>query len=280
MTTRESKQQLTRLIELEKQDQYLFHGSGLRLAKLEPRQAFTTVDDKSVPDGEPGVHASQMLDYAIFMAVINRENCPAGLRSSCSYEDGKLVFGATAETLEQISDDSSGYVHVFSRSDFIQRNHTEWVSHKPVEPIEVLEVTRRDFKPEVLTIEPNRSYPFNLKQVDLKRFEHPDEVREFDKGRFEIVHIGGMSIGRATYQPGWRWSEHVAPLAGTPMCTVEHLGLVISGHATAAMSDGTIHDLTEGTLFYIPAEPHDSWVVGDEPYVSLHFIGTTAYASK
>lgn len=114
--------------------------------------------------------------------------------------------------------------------------------------------------------------------VILKRFETPDEVREFPKGRFELVTIGGMTIGRAVYQPGWRWSEHVGHALGATHCTVEHLGMAIQGHATAAMADGTIHDLTAGTLFYIPAEPHDSWVVGDEPYVSLHFLGAGHYA--
>ena len=53
-------------------------------------------------------------------------------------------------------------------------------------------------------------------EVDLKRFDDPDEVRVFEKGKFEIVRIGGMILGRATYQPGWRWSEHVGPLSGTP----------------------------------------------------------------
>ena len=68
--------------------------------------------------------------------------------------------------------------------------------------------------------------------VILKRFEEPDEVRTFDKGRFEIVRIGAMTIGRATYEPGWKWSEHVGPAAGQTHCRVEHLGLVVSGHAT------------------------------------------------
>ena len=117
-------------------------------------------------------------------------------------------------------------------------------------------------------------------EVALKRFETPDEIREFEKGKFEIVRIGGLTIGKATYQPGWKWSEHVRPLAGTEFCNVEHVGLVISGHATAAMKDGTVHNLVPGTLFYIPPDPHDSWVVGDEPYVSLHFTGADSYAEK
>ena len=114
--------------------------------------------------------------------------------------------------------------------------------------------------------------------VILKRFETPDEVREFPKGRFELVTIGGMTIGRASYEPGWRWSEDVGRAIGATHCTVEHLGMVVTGHATAAMADGSIHHLTAGTVFYIPAEPHDSWVVGDEPYVSLHFLGAGHYA--
>lgn len=112
----------------------------------------------------------------------------------------------------------------------------------------------------------------------LKRFEAPDEVREFEKGRFEIVRIGGLTIGRATYEPGWKWSEHVAPSAGTALCEVEHVGLVVSGRAVAAMPDGAIVELTPGTLFYVPPVAHDSWVVGDEPYVSLHFLGAEKYA--
>lgn len=116
-----------------------------------------------------------------------------------------------------------------------------------------------------------------MNEVILKRFEEPDEVREFERGRFEVVRVGGLTIGRATYQPGWKWSEHVAPLAGTPFCEVEHVGLVVSGAAAAAMLGGEVAELTPGTLFHVPASPHDSWVVGDEPYVSLHFLGADEY---
>ena len=114
--------------------------------------------------------------------------------------------------------------------------------------------------------------------VILKRFEQPDETRQMVKGRFEVVHIGGVTIGRATYEPGWRWSEHVGPQVGEPRCRVEHVGLVLSGTATAAFGDGRVVELRAGELFHIPAEPHDSWVVGDEPYVSLHFLGAERYA--
>jgi hypothetical protein len=112
----------------------------------------------------------------------------------------------------------------------------------------------------------------------LKRFEQPDEVREFEKRRSEIVHIGGLTVGRATYQPGWKWSLHVGPGVGAERCAVEHVGLVLAGRAVAAYADGTVVALTPGTLFHIPPVPHDSWVVGDAPYVSLHFLGADHYA--
>ena len=117
-----------------------------------------------------------------------------------------------------------------------------------------------------------------MNEVILKKFEVPDEVREMAKGRFEIIRLGGVTIGRATYQPGWKWSEHVGPTVGASRCTVEHVGLVLSGVATAALEDGRVIELSAGQLFHIPAVPHDSWVVGDEPYVSLHFLGAESYA--
>ena len=86
-------------------------------------------------------------------------------------------------------------------------------------------------------------------EIVLKRFEEPDEVRTFEKGKFELVRIGGMTIGRATYEPGWKWSLHVGPSVGSSRCNVEHVGLVLSGCATAAMEDGTIHELRAGMLF-------------------------------
>ena len=119
-----------------------------------------------------------------------------------------------------------------------------------------------------------------MNDVILKRFEAPDETRVMTKGRFEIVRLGGQTIGRATYEPGWRWSLHVGPAVGATRCSVEHVGLVVSGTATAAFDNGTVIELRAGELFYIPPVPHDSWVVGDEPYVSLHFLGAEQYAAK
>ena len=116
-----------------------------------------------------------------------------------------------------------------------------------------------------------------MNDVILKRFENPDETRTFEKGKFELVRLRGMTIGRATYEPGWRWSEHVGKGLGQKQCMVEHVGMVLCGCATAAMSDGSVIEIRSGDMFYI-APGHDSWVVGNEPYVSLHFEGAADYA--
>jgi quercetin dioxygenase-like cupin family protein len=115
-------------------------------------------------------------------------------------------------------------------------------------------------------------------EVILKRFEAPDETRLMEKGKFEVVRLGGLTVGRATYEPGWKWSVHVGPGLGQTRCPLEHVGLVLSGAATAAFDDGRVVELRAGDLFHIPAVPHDSWVLGDEPYVSLHFLGADRYA--
>lgn len=114
--------------------------------------------------------------------------------------------------------------------------------------------------------------------VVLKQFENPDQVAVFDKGRFETVTLGAMTIGRATYEPGWKWSRDVGPNIGQKFCTVEHIGMVVSGCATVAFQDGRITEMRAGDMFFVSSEPHDSWVVGDEAYVSLHFQGAGTYA--
>jgi mannose-6-phosphate isomerase-like protein (cupin superfamily) len=113
--------------------------------------------------------------------------------------------------------------------------------------------------------------------VDIKRFDSPDELRTFSKGKFEILHFPGLTVGRATYEPGWKWSEHVGGAAGQKSCQVEHVGMVVSGRAVAAMDDGRVIEMKAGDLFYIPPG-HDSWVIGEESYVSLHFLGADEYA--
>ncbi|MGH2991611.1 MAG: cupin domain-containing protein [Solirubrobacterales bacterium] len=111
----------------------------------------------------------------------------------------------------------------------------------------------------------------------LKRFEEADERREFERGSFELVSIGGLTVGRATYEPGWRWSDHVGS-GPEDRCQVEHVGLVVSGQAAVLMDDGTELVMRPGDLFHVPPG-HDSWVVGEEPYVSLHFLGAESYAA-
>ncbi|HEV7165602.1 MAG TPA: cupin domain-containing protein [Gammaproteobacteria bacterium] len=116
-----------------------------------------------------------------------------------------------------------------------------------------------------------------MKLPMTKAFAKPDEILRFEKGFFEVIHIGGMTIGRATYEPGWKWSEHVGYATNAKLCEVEHVGMVVSGRAVAKMADGSIIELNPGTVFYVPPG-HDSWVVGEEPYVSLHFMGAETYA--
>ncbi len=114
--------------------------------------------------------------------------------------------------------------------------------------------------------------------LKLQSLDEPTDVRTFEKGRFEIYEIGGTVLGRATYEPGWRWTEHLGPEAGTALCEVEHVGLVLTGRAAVKMADGREFVMGPGELFAIPPG-HDSWVVGDEPYVSLHIVGGRRYAS-
>jgi quercetin dioxygenase-like cupin family protein len=115
-------------------------------------------------------------------------------------------------------------------------------------------------------------------ELTLVNFDEPTETRHFEKGRFELYRVGPATVGRATYEPGWRWSEHVGPIVGTASCQVEHVGLVLGGRAVAKMDDGTERVMKAGDFFHVPPG-HDSWVVGDEPYVSLHILGSEAYAA-
>ena len=116
-----------------------------------------------------------------------------------------------------------------------------------------------------------------MADVEIRRFEQADESRTFEDGSFELVTLGGVTVGRASYVPGWVWSEHVGKATGEPMCQVEHVGLVVSGRTAVKMADGSEYELAPGDLFHVAAG-HDSWVIGDEPYVSLHFLGVADYA--
>jgi quercetin dioxygenase-like cupin family protein len=114
--------------------------------------------------------------------------------------------------------------------------------------------------------------------LTLINLDSPTEVRTFPKGRFELYKIGPTTVGRATYEPGWKWSEHVGAQTGEASCQVEHVGLVLGGAAVAKMDDGTEKVMRAGDFFYVPPG-HDSWVVGDDAYISLHILGSEEYAS-
>jgi quercetin dioxygenase-like cupin family protein len=118
-----------------------------------------------------------------------------------------------------------------------------------------------------------------INDVVLKRFELPDQTLTFEKGKFEIVQVGGMTIGRATYDPGWRWSEHIGKANGAKLCMVEHVGIVVAGRSGLLMADGSVREMKAGDVFYV-APGHDSWVIGNEPYVSIHLMGADEYAKK
>jgi quercetin dioxygenase-like cupin family protein len=114
--------------------------------------------------------------------------------------------------------------------------------------------------------------------LERRSFDSADETRPFtDKGQVDLVKIGNGVVGRATFQPGWRWSEHVKPIAGTDSCEAAHFGYVVSGRQVVRMDDGTETELGPGDVVDIPAG-HDGWVIGDEPCVVVDFSGMGSYA--
>ena len=114
--------------------------------------------------------------------------------------------------------------------------------------------------------------------LTLLNLDSPSETRTFEKGRFETYRVGPMTLGRATYEPGWKWSEHVGRATAESSCQVEHVGFVLQGQAAVRMDDGAERVMKAGEFFHVPPG-HDSWVVGDEPYVSLHIMGSEDYAT-
>ena len=115
--------------------------------------------------------------------------------------------------------------------------------------------------------------------MEAKDLSSPDETRPFPKGRMEVVTLGGVTIGRGTFDPGWKWSECVKPIAGTASCQVAHTGYVVSGRMMVVMDDGTAAEAGPGTAVVIPPG-HDAWIVGDEPCVFIDFTGATQYAKR
>jgi quercetin dioxygenase-like cupin family protein len=105
--------------------------------------------------------------------------------------------------------------------------------------------------------------------IETKRFDSPDETRPFEShGHLELLSLGGKEIGRGTFEPGWRWSEHVKPIAQTESCEFPHFGYVLSGRMRIQMDDGGSGEIAAGDVFSIPPG-HDAEVVGDEPCVMI-----------
>ena len=113
--------------------------------------------------------------------------------------------------------------------------------------------------------------------AEAKSMDHPDEIREVPKGKLELVEIGGVTVGRATFQPGWRWSTSVQPIAQTHSCQIPHFQYHVSGVLMVRMDDGTEIQCKPGDVSLLAAG-HDAWVVGNEPVVVVDFQGMTDYA--
>ncbi|MGO9977431.1 MAG: cupin domain-containing protein [Solirubrobacteraceae bacterium] len=109
--------------------------------------------------------------------------------------------------------------------------------------------------------------------TNVKSFSAPDDTRTTDGGgRIDFLSLGSVTAGRATYQPGWRWSEHMKPTAGTDLCAMTHVGYVVSGRQMVRMADGTELEMSAGDAFVV-GPGHDTWVIGDEPCVTVDFSG-------
>ncbi len=117
-----------------------------------------------------------------------------------------------------------------------------------------------------------------MDKAELKHFNKPDEVREFPRGRLELINIGGATVGRAVFDPGWRWATSVQPLANTKSCEAPHFQYHVSGVLMVKMDDGTELECHPGDVSLLPSG-HDAWVIGDEPAVVVDFQGMVDYAS-
>jgi len=119
-----------------------------------------------------------------------------------------------------------------------------------------------------------------MASIEVKSFESPDEVRPFEgRGQAEVVNLAGRTVGRGVFEPGWRWSENVRPIAGTDSCQVSHLGYCVSGRMVVHMDDGTDAEVGPGHVVAIPPG-HDAEVVGDEPCVLIDFGEIDEYAKR
>jgi quercetin dioxygenase-like cupin family protein len=114
-------------------------------------------------------------------------------------------------------------------------------------------------------------------KTENKTFAEPDETRTFERGQVDLVDIAGTQIGRLTLEPGWRWSEHVKPIAGTDLCLAPHFQYQVQGTLRIKMGDGTEIETSAGNVTAVP-EGHDAWVVGDQPVVLVDWWGASNYA--
>ena len=119
----------------------------------------------------------------------------------------------------------------------------------------------------------------SMEKMECKGFKNPDEVRTFEKGKVELIKIGGTLVGKATFQPGWKWSLHVKPIAKTKSCEAPHFQYQVSGTMHVLMDDGTERDIKAGEVSSLPTG-HDAWVVGNEPVVVIDFQGMVDYAKQ
>jgi len=116
--------------------------------------------------------------------------------------------------------------------------------------------------------------------LSVKSLNTPDETRPFKaNGRVELVNVGGMVVGRGVFEPGWRWSEHVKPIAQTDSCQAAHAGYVLSGRMHVRMDDGIEGEVGPGDVM-VAAPGHDAWVVGDEPCIVVHFGASIGQYAK
>jgi len=118
-----------------------------------------------------------------------------------------------------------------------------------------------------------------MAHMQKKNLAEPDELRVFDKGRLELVSLRGLTFGRATFQPGWRWSTSVKPLVNTRSCEAPHLQYHISGRLHVVMDDGSQEEFGPGDVSLLPPG-HDAWVVGEDPVVVMDISGMGNYAKQ
>lgn len=128
-------------------------------------------------------------------------------------------------------------------------------------------------------LEPLKRGTENIIKIQKKSINEPDETRNFPKGKVDLVTLEGMTFGLARFEPGWKWSESVKPIAKTESCEASHTGYQISGRMHVRMDDGTEMEYGPGDIGVVPPG-HDAWTVGDEPCVVLDITGMANYAKE